>query len=73
RDLASAAGDAALAIEDLRAGRLAGLASALRSTESAYAGLARAIAAGDQVMYDQQREAVIRAEAAVDRRRAVLE
>jgi hypothetical protein len=67
RELAAAYSDAAGTIERLDAQRLAGLADALRSGERAYAGLAAAIAAGDQRAYDLERERIGDAEAGVAR------
>ena len=65
RELAAAYSDAAGKIERLDAEKLAGLASALRSGERAYTGLAAAIAGGDQGEYDREAELVRDAEAEV--------
>ena len=51
---------------------LTGLSTALRSAERAYAGLAAAIARGDQRGYDVQRKVVGAAEADVKRETSVL-
>ena len=72
RDLATASGQAAGELEQLDAGKFAGLVQALRNTENAYAGLAQAIADGNQRLYDAQRDAVINAEAAVTQERSTL-